>query len=72
MSVVHFGPPTIPLDANGLPDRHKEASFRAAQELADYINDFPDGFYRMTSADCQSAAENIIQRYLHVVKGLQR
>lgn len=54
----------IDCDRNGLPKGHREGFQAACEELSDFINELPDGFYHTGTSDVELAVERILARYL--------
>ncbi len=46
-----------------LPKGHQEGLGAAARELADFINELPDGFYHMSPFDTELAARRVVAAY---------
>ena len=60
------------LDANGLPIGHSIASERAAEALAEWINELPDSLYYLSKWDAEQVAYAMLSSYLIAVRKEQR
>jgi hypothetical protein len=54
----------VKVNVPALPNGHAKAVYVAAQELSDFVNELPDGFYHMTPDDTELATRRVIQAYL--------
>jgi hypothetical protein len=68
MSAIVYSLPQIYLDANGLPRRHAEGMETVEQELAEWMNEWPDRPTYFSREDVREGARRIIDRYLLAVQ----
>jgi len=56
------------IDLDRIPYGTEAAKFAAARELADFINEMPDGYYHLSADDCRLAAERMLGAYRATLK----